>query len=285
MTTTVENAVTAPGVYELPEDVYHADPTPNGSLSVSGAKKLLAPSCPALYKYERDNPPPSKDVFDYGTAAHRLVLGVGADIVGVDAADWRTKEAKAQRDQIRARGCTPILLSDMACIEEMALAIRSHPIASALFDPEGGQPEASLFWQDEDSGVMCRGRVDWLPYASGNRLIIADYKTARHAEPQAFARDAASYRYHMQAAWYIDGVKALGLDDDPAFVFVVQEKTAPYLVTVVELDISALYAGRTLNRKALDVYAECAANDTWPGYADDVALVSLPIWAEREAAA
>ncbi|MBO0827768.1 MAG: hypothetical protein J2P24_08300 [Streptosporangiales bacterium] len=48
--------ITEPGVYNLPAAVYHADPVPGGSLSQSGAKKLLPPSCPALYRYWADHP-------------------------------------------------------------------------------------------------------------------------------------------------------------------------------------------------------------------------------------
>ena len=45
------------GVYDgMDEDAYHADPVPGGSLSASGAKLLLPPSCPALYHYRRDHP-------------------------------------------------------------------------------------------------------------------------------------------------------------------------------------------------------------------------------------
>ena len=45
-----EVVVDEPGVYDgLDEAAYHADPVPGGSLSASGAKLLLPPSCPALY--------------------------------------------------------------------------------------------------------------------------------------------------------------------------------------------------------------------------------------------
>ena len=33
--------ITKPGIYEMPEDDYHADPVPDWSLSASGAKLLL----------------------------------------------------------------------------------------------------------------------------------------------------------------------------------------------------------------------------------------------------
>ncbi|MGW9447058.1 hypothetical protein, partial [Bacillus mobilis] len=50
------SAITRPGVYDgIPEAVYHRDPVPGGSLSSSGARKLLAPSCPALFKYDQEH--------------------------------------------------------------------------------------------------------------------------------------------------------------------------------------------------------------------------------------
>ncbi len=74
----------APGVYDIPEGAYFADP----ALSCSGAKLLLPPSCPALFRYRQDHPE-HKDVFDFGSAAHKMVLGAGPPIALVDAPDWR----------------------------------------------------------------------------------------------------------------------------------------------------------------------------------------------------
>ncbi len=33
--------ITAPGVYVIPADDYHADPVPGGSISASGARRIL----------------------------------------------------------------------------------------------------------------------------------------------------------------------------------------------------------------------------------------------------
>ena len=38
-----------PGIYDLGEAAYHADPVEHGSLSASGAKYLLPPYVPADY--------------------------------------------------------------------------------------------------------------------------------------------------------------------------------------------------------------------------------------------
>jgi hypothetical protein len=267
---------------QLDEATYHAHP----ALSASGAKLLLPPSCPALYKWQRDHPV-HRDVFDFGTAAHTKVLGIGPEFAIINADDWRGKAAREERDASRGEGKTPLLAKDAVTVDAMADALRQHPIAAALLNPDHGTPEVSLFWHDERHGIDRRGRVDWLPDPSDGRLIISDYKTAASAEPGGFARSAANFGYHQQAAWYMDAAVALDLAEPGgvSFLFIVQEKTAPHLVTVCELDSYSIDHGRRLNDRACEVFAECTATDTWPGYSDDVELIYLPSWALKETAA
>lgn len=274
--------ITEPGVYELPDTVYHADPVPGGSLSSSGARKLLPPSCPAVFHYERTHPREPTKAFDVGHATHEMVLGGGPEIVRCDFDDWRTAAAKALAKECRERGAVPLLPDEYQQVQDMADALRRHPVASVLFDPANGTAEACLFWIDEPSGIWRRSRLDWLPNPGSGRLIIPDYKTAKSADPAEFCKSAANYGYHQQDAWYRDAVTALNLSDDPAFVFAVQEKTPPYLVSVVQLDLTARRIGALLNRQAITTYAECARTGHWPGYAEDVELVSLPFWYERK---
>lgn len=274
--------ITEPGMYDaIANDDYHADPVDGGSLSFSGAKKLLPPYCPAIYRYEREHPV-YKDTFDFGSAAHHLVLGDDTvKIAIIDADSWRTNAAKEQKEQARAEGKVPLLQKDWAVVEAMAKALLEHPWASQLLHPDSGVAEQSMFWQDDRTGVWRRGRLDWLPHTNGSRLIVPDYKTAASADPESFAKSAANYGYHQQKAWYEDGLAALGYPD-PVLVFIAQEKEPPYLVSVVELDTNATTIGHHLNREAVDLYATCTATDTWPGYTDtDVALVGLPGWYEN----
>lgn len=272
-----------PGVYTIPDERYHADPVPGRSLSCSGAKRLLPPSCPAVFRHEQLHGRPNRSTFDFGHAAHKLVLGVGAPLAVIAADDWRTKAAQQARAEAYAVGAVPLLDREHQVVTEMAAALRRDPLAAALLDPELGQAEQSLFTRDPNTGVMLRSRLDWLPQpdASG-RVTLVDYKTALSAEPGAITRAVASYGYHQQHAWYVDIVRALGLAEDVAFRFVFQEKTAPYLVTVVELDDEAVAIGRVLNRTAIDLYADCVKRDRWPGYAEGVELISLPPWATYE---
>jgi hypothetical protein len=252
---------------DLDEATYHAHPT---SLSVTGAKTLL--KAPALYKWQQDHPV-HKDVFDFGSAAHALVLGVGADICAVDYDSWRSKAAQEERDQIRADGCVPLLTADYVKVQAMADVLSSHRLAMRLLSD--GKPEVSAFAVDEATGVLRRGRFDWL-----GPTILTDYKTAASSEPGAFVKAAANFGYHMQAGWYLDLARDLG-HPAQAFAFIVQEKEAPYLVTIIELPADLVEVGRARNRRALERFRDCTESGIWPGYVpdDQFATPAAPRWA------
>lgn len=275
-----------PGVFDVPHAAYHADPVVGGSLSRSEAKWLLPPSCPAKFAYNKINRPPSTRCMDIGTAAHTMLLETGPEVVPINASDWRTKRAKQERDEAHALGNIPLLEREYEVTAEMVAVVRADPTASVLLDPGlGVVAEMTLVWWDKQTGVGRRVMVDALPPTprDGRRMIIADYKTCDKADEESVAKAAHNNGYHMQAAQIIDGVTALGLNAgaEVVMVFVFQEKNPPYLINLVELDVMALRIGRDLNRRALDLYAECTAAGHWPGYHEGIMSVPLPVWVEN----
>lgn len=269
MTTTI----TTPGLYpDLPEADYHADPVPGGSLSSSGARKLLS-TCPARFDYERRNPPPSTDEFDLGKAFHAAALGVGAETVVVDAKDWRTNAAKEAKAAAYADGKVPLLAHQAKQVAAMVDAVHRDPLADALLSK--GDAEQSLFWIDERTGIWRRSRLDLI-----RPDVIVDVKTCESATEEHIRKAIARYGYHGQADFYLDGAHTLGLGDLP-FLFVFVEKAPPYLTHVVQLGADELAAGRRLNNRAVDLFAECQQAGRWPGYADDITTISLPPYALR----
>ena len=282
MTTLVEAPVAegpALGLHtDLSNEAYHADKT---SLSSSGARKLLPPSTPAKFRYEQDNPQPASKTFDYGNAAHKLVLGKGPDLEVVPGARWDTAKAKAHIAEIRERGGIPLKDNEMQMVKDMADAIRRHPLASALLDPAWGAPEQSGFWIDGPSGIRRRVRFDWLPSIHSGRLIIPDYKTAVDASDEAMQKDIAKYGYNCQAAWYEEAAQALELGGpDTEMLLIVQEKKAPYLVNVIGFEFISREIGRAKNRAAIETFADCMSTGRWPGYGDEPNYLALPGWAE-----
>lgn len=274
--------VTEPGVYDMDEALYFSDPVPAGSLSSSGAKLLLPPSCPALFRHAADNPPKTKRQFDLGHAAHKYVLGVGADLVSVDAEDWRTKAAKEAAADARAEGKIPLLACEVAQVKAMAAALRRNPLAAALLNPERGKPEQSIFWHDATFGIWRRARLDWLPMPGRGRFTVTDYKTSTSANPEDFAKAVHNFRYHLQDRWYRDAVQAVGLAEDPLFTFIVQMKDPPYLVSTVQLDAETQRVGRDLAAQAMATYRDCTEVGYWPDYTGgEIPEIGLPHWAIR----
>lgn len=278
-----EVLITEPGLYGgITAEQYHADPVAGGSLSSSGARALLPPSCPALFRHHQIHGQPPKAEFDFGHAAHRLVLGAGAGVVEIDADNWRTNAAKTARDEARAAGLVPLLSKDLAQVHEMAAALRGHPEAAALLAPGTGDPEQVIVWQDDATGVWCRAMFDWLRHRppTGRRVLV-DYKTCASAEPTEVDKAAARFGYHQQDPWYRDGVRQID-GAEPAFLFIFQEREAPYLVTVAELDPVARRIGDYRNHWARQTYARCAAEDRWPSYTEGIHEIRLPRWVEIE---
>lgn len=263
-----------PGIHDLDELDYHARP----ELSSSGAQRLL--DCPAKFQWRRTiGGEEHRDAFDLGHAVHALILGVGRDVVVVEADDWRTKDAKAAKTDAHASGRIPLLAKDWARAKAMADAVHDHPVATVLLDPTVGRVEQSAVWQDPRTGVWCRARFDKLPdLTDERRLIVVDVKTTLSAKTEDFAKSAASYGYAMQHAWYVDALRVLLGRDDVAFVFIAIEKEPPYLVNVVELTADFVSIGRERNQRALDLYVQCTRTGIWPGFGEGVNQAEPPKW-------
>ena len=254
-------------VRDMPEAEYHAHP----ALSQSGCKDLL--KSPAEFRYRRDSPLHS-DAFDEGTAAHKLVLGVGPELVRLDFTDWRTKAAQEARAEVRAAGGVALLPETFDRVRAMADRLSEHTLAMRLLSH--GDPEVSLF--AEFGGVEVRGRLDWL----GPR-IATDYKTTRESAPTAFSRTAANFGYHVQAAFYLDLLEAVG-EPREAFAFIVQTKQPPYGVFVTDLAPEDIDLGRRRYQAAVERYRDCVAADVWPDAVPDDAFITtrLPGWVHRD---
>ncbi len=266
--------ITQPGIYELTDEEYHADPVPGGSLSSSGAK-MLTLDPPAKYRDYVLNGRPDTVAFDEGKAAHALVLGTGPELVQIEG-NWTTKAAKEAVVAARERGAVPLHTDQWERVHAMAEVVKTNELAMALLG--GGKPEQSAFWQDEKTGVWLRARFDYLPKPNQGRLFLSDYKTAASARPDKFARSAADFGYNQQAEFYLRAVRALGLADSAAFLFVVQEKTSPYLVAVRALEPEALQVAARLNDDAIALFAQCQATNQWPGYPEEVEEIELPAY-------
>lgn len=155
-----------------------------------------------------------------------------------------------------------------------AESVFSHGPAFALL--KGGKAEQEIEWTDPESGILCRGRIDYL-----RPNDVVDLKSTRRETLRDFTADCARNLYHGQLAWYTDGaIEAGRLPKAAGLPYVVAVSTVePFDVAAFQLSKITVEAGRILVRDLIKKYQQCLAADLWPGIAPDLAVLDLPAWA------
>lgn len=189
--------------------------------------------------------------------------------------DCRKKENKLARDAWKAEngGKVGVDPDDYLRIEAMIAAVRKHPLASRMI--RDGLPEATLRWQDTETGIECKSRAD---YYVPELAMVVDVKTTEDARGNSFAKSCANYRYHVQQALYESGFATIG-KRLAHFLFVAVEKAAPHGVMVHRLDEDATARGWRAAQRNLETMRQCIELDQWPGYDTSINTLSLPPWA------
>ncbi len=168
-------------------------------------------------------------------------------------------------------GAKQIMTStELELARAMADAVHAHPEAHRLL--QGGRAEVPIYWTDTETGVDCKGRIDYL--APGR---VVDLKTTADVSPWVFSRQCARLLTHMQLAFYADGVAGKGQLPDVYVIAV--ESARPFDVAVYHVRDDTLVAGRDEYRRLLRRLVECVEADNWPGVAPEVIDFELPSWA------
>jgi hypothetical protein len=273
------------GIYDLPAEIYHADPCPAPSLSASIASLICCSSLlHARHEHPRLNPTATREEqekFDLGTAAHALLLEGKNGVAVIEAPDWRTNAAKAAREAARGAGKTPLLAKIWADVEAMVKSAREQLARHrdgnrSMFS--NGKPEQTLIWLDPDFDVWCRARLDWLRPGA-----IDDYKTTNgSAEPEAWNRSALFQNgFDVQCAFYLRGLKVLtGIEAE--FRFAVQETYPPYALSVNTPGPAAQLLAEKKILYALEHWKHALERDEWTGYPRRLCYAELPPWHEAQ---
>lgn len=265
----------------MPNDAYHA----HAAVGSSGLKAIGRSPLHYWARYLDPNRIPDEPsaALRLGTAIHAAVLEpvrFSQEFVVAPKFDRRTKDGKAAAEAFEASavGKTIISLDDYATCMKISDRLSRHPAASVLF--KRGEAEVSMFWEDPETGVACKCRPDWLI----NGVAIVDVKSTQDASAAGFARAVANYEYHMQAAFYLDGVRACSTGEAPqAFIFAAFEKDNPHAVAFYSADKDMIDLGRREYRRRLAIYAACKRANSWPGYSPEITSLSLPAWVLKAA--
>lgn len=233
---------------------------------------------PAAVKVEQED----STAFLFGRAFHCLLLegeevfqslfAIAPDI------DKRTKVGKDDCAVFCSEnvGKGIITAEQYESMARMAFSVKGHPFAATvLFE---GISEQSVFWTDKETGLYCKCRPDRVPH--GGHGVILDIKTTRDATQRGFTRAAASYGYHRQAAFYIDGFNSVSETKVDAFIFIAVEKEPPYVVGCYTLSDIDLETARMQNHELKEKELWYREKNLWPNYESDGLIeLNLPPWA------
>lgn len=158
-------------------------------------------------------------------------------------------------------------------------AVLANRVARGLIEHPDAVVEQSAFWVDEETGLLCKCRPD---LRIGRRVY--DLKTTRSAEASAFSYSAKKLGYHRQAAFYTDGLTAVGLEVE-SFGFIAVDTQAPMMATVFHrLSDDSVRLGREQIMDALNKVAACQFSGEWEGYPDEYDYLDIGgnAWDEDE---
>ena len=288
MSEAIQHLGLAPGIhYNVSEADYHADllcdrPT----LSRSEAKVLLTQSPLHLWsKHPRLHavgaPKKVTKVMDFGSGAHAIALGKGADIVTVEADDWKTKAAREARDAIREQGKTPMLQREKDEADVVVTALRMRLKEFSLDEKfNAARSEVVLLW-DEGPHCSCRVMADklFIDEATGSAHFF-DVKFTEDANPEWLPRQFDNMGYALQDQWYIHGLEQVfpRLSGRITFTFLLQETSYPYVMVPVRLGGEFRTVNISKVMRAIKKWSQCMENNRWPGYTKEILELEAPPW-------
>ena len=218
----------------------------------------------------------------FGTCTHTMILepqNACEEIAVMPKCDRRTKAGKEMAAEFKAssEGMSVITQEEYDRILEMRMAVDRHPIGGPLVK-NAKYIEASATWEDPSTGLRSRCRPDII-----HDELVVDLKTAMDAGRWAFASSMHKFRYHVQAAYYLDGLINLGVVSPNAkFIFLVVEKLPPHAVAIYAVQQEDIERGRLQYERDIIRYAGCKKENHWPGYSEAIGYIDLPIFSRRE---
>lgn len=270
-------------------EAYHADKSRIGKSGLD-----LIDKSPAHYYAEYLDPnrvrKPPTDALAFGSALHTLVFepeDFAKRFVLMPEINRRTNEGKAQYAAFIEANQGKTIIDDevlMHC-KKMKEVIFSNPTAAVLLEKGIAEQRVNWEWNGEDETgnqihVPCKIKPDW---HSHNDFLV-DLKTTEDASPEGFGKSVFNFRYHVQAAFYSDGLAQSRAGEYPrGFIFIAIEKRAPYHMALYYITPEQIGLGRREYERNLRTYHKCLHANEWPGYnAGELMAIQLPAWAYRK---
>lgn len=236
--------------------------------AISKSRLAQMEKCPAYFRWCEDNPQEPTNDMIVGSAFHKIVLepqDFDNEFVIMQNFDRRTKQGKEDYANFIANiGDKQAITQeqyDMIC--SMRDSVLNNKYAKVLLQ---GNIENSMYAVDDLTQEPIKARPDCWKKVQ-DRVLITDLKSCRSAIENDLVRDVAKYGYDLQSYMCTEiASKVLEIPkENIVFVFIFVEKTAPYLVNVMQADSYVLQRGEQLFRKYIGQYHECKESGNWYG--------------------
>lgn len=231
---------------------------------------------PLHYKYRLSSPRKDTATLRAGRAAHTAVFEPDRFLLDYAMFDGAVRRGKAWDAFVDANPHRTIIKPD-EYHRALAIrdAVRSHPLAVPYL--ARGKAEHPVTWTDDETGLRCKARVDFL---SDSKPAIVDLKTSSTIDYSPFCSTAYRLAYFCQMGLYQWGMKVATGRELPVVVIAV-EAGPPHDVGVFPYGADELEAGLNEARSLLTKLAYHREKDTWPGqYAEELEL-QFPTWATK----
>lgn len=239
-------------------------------LNYSAAKELL--KSPAHYKAYLETKRKETPALRLGLLTHMALFEPGKYNAKVKVGpEVKTKAAKEWKEFIASlpEGVEGIEPEEYELIDDIVTSAEQG-LNSLRLDGNDWSTESAL--SAEVNGITIKGRPDLVTNIAGEKVVI-DLKTCEDAGPWSFSADVHSFKYHMQAAFY------LRLTGAKRFIILAVEKKPPFAYRLYELDEAAIKEGQRLMDEAVALYSVCLKVNNWPSYPSELTSLSLPKYA------
>jgi hypothetical protein len=180
--------------------------------------------------------------------------------------------AKACKQWMQDHSDAPIYTEERAkFITSISGYVSNHPKASGLLS--GGHAEVSCFARDPRTGLLLKGRLDYV-IPGHDFWMVPDLKSTTDASTDAFQRTILNLRYHVQAAIYCKILRLLGVPSVRYFLIALETGQLPKL-NVKELNTRAIALGEEELDDDLDTLIECRRTGIWPEWCDESATGAI----------
>lgn len=274
------NPVEAAAFRGLDADLYRGAPGANFSSLTALSRSPLDLQRERIGATKRE----ATDAMELGTVLHSLVLEnranytIKPETYGPDAKKWNGNATECRAWMAEHAGEIILSASEAAALNRTAAYVRNHTKAGPLVT--GGVAEVACFAFDAESGLMIKGRLDYV-IVTPEYVSIIDLKRTQDATTAELSKTIQYRRYHVQAAMYRRLALACGAPATRHFFIAVEDGQLPK-VNVRELNPRAVDLGDAILTSELELYAECIATNNWPEWRDDgpgIACIDLPEWA------